>query len=104
MNRLLVAAVLLAFPLAAAAQSVTVTDAAMPLEADMRIDGKGSAKDRFCVQQTGSRITEMRNVKSKAPEKECVLSGGRVYTREDIRNTGEFDLASALRKLDPSIR
>jgi hypothetical protein len=104
MKQLLLASALLLFPMLVPAQSVTVADAAPEQARDLRIDGKGTASDRLCVQQTGSRITEMRNSRSTDPEKDCVLSGGRVYTREDIRNTGEFDLAGALRKLDPSIR
>ncbi|NLA68235.1 MAG: hypothetical protein GX856_08360, partial [Gammaproteobacteria bacterium] len=62
------------------------------------------ADDRFCIEQTGSRITAARNARSKADEKECVAAGGRVYTREDIERTGSVDLQDALRRLDPSIR
>ncbi|MEN1926324.1 hypothetical protein [Luteimonas qiangzhengi] len=60
--------------------------------------------DRFCIQQTGSRIIANRNARSKAERTECVASGGRVYTREDIERTGSTDLMDALRRLDPAIR
>ncbi|MGY0561653.1 hypothetical protein ACW7G2_13145 [Luteimonas sp. A277] len=60
--------------------------------------------DRFCIQQTGSRIIANRNARSQAERKECVASGGRVYTREDIERTGSTDLMDALRRLDPAIR
>ena len=62
------------------------------------------ADDRFCIEQTGSRITAARNARSKSDEKECVAAGGRVYTREDIDRTGSVDLQDALRRLDPAIR
>ncbi|WP_132999221.1 hypothetical protein [Luteimonas arsenica] len=62
------------------------------------------ADDRFCIEQTGSRITAARNARSRSDQKECVAAGGRVYTREDIEKTGSVDLRDALRRLDPSIR
>lgn len=62
------------------------------------------ADDRFCIEQTGSRITAARNARSRSDEKECVNAGGRVYTREDIERSGSVDLQDALRRLDPSIR
>src|SRR5690554_2444990 len=62
------------------------------------------ADDRFCIEQTGSRITAASNARSKSDQKEGVASGGRVYTREDIEKTGSVDLQDALRRLDPSLR
>jgi outer membrane cobalamin receptor len=62
------------------------------------------ADDRFCIEQTGSRITAARNARSKSEQKDCVAAGGRVYTREDIDRTGSVDLKDALRRLDPSLR
>ena len=62
------------------------------------------ADDRFCIEQTGSRITAARNARSRSDEKECVNAGGRVYTREDIQRSGSVDLQDALRRLDPSLR
>ena len=62
------------------------------------------ADDRFCIEQTGSRITAARNARSRGEQKDCVAGGGRVYTREDIERSGSADLHDALRKLDPSIR
>ena len=56
------------------------------------------ADDRFCIEQTGSRIIAARNARSR------VAAGGRVYTREDIERSGSADLRDALRRLDPSIR
>ena len=60
------------------------------------------SSDRFCIQQTGSRIIANRNARSKDERAEA--SGGRVYTREDIERTGSTDLQDALRRLDPAIR
>lgn len=62
------------------------------------------ADDRFCIEQTGSRIVAARNARSKSEQKDCVATGGRVYTREDIEKTGSVDLQDALRRLDPSMR
>ena len=61
------------------------------------------ASDRFCIQQTGSRIVANRNASTQAERRECVASGGTVYTREEIERTGSTDLADALRRLDPRI-
>ena len=58
--------------------------------------------DRFCIQQTGSRIVASRN-RSKKADKDCVAGSGRVYTRDDIETTGAVDVKEALRRLDPSI-
>lgn len=65
---------------------------------------KDRASERFCIQETGSRIVATRNARSNEERKECVAAGGRVYTREDIERTGSTDLADALRRLDPTIR
>lgn len=65
---------------------------------------RDAASERFCVQQTGSRIVASRNARSRSERADCVASGGRVYTREDIQRTGSIDLADALRRLDPSLR
>lgn len=64
---------------------------------------RASAADRFCIRETGSRVTANRNARSKRAEQECVNGGGRVYTREDIERTGSVDVKDALRRLDPSI-
>ena len=72
--------------------------------ARMRAKDARKADDRFCIEQTGSRITAARNARSKSDQKECVNAGGRVYTREDIDRSGSVDLQDALRRLDPSLR
>lgn len=76
-------------------------------EEEARSRARDSARkpdDRFCIEQTGSRIVAARNARSKSDQKDCVAAGGRVYTREDIERTGSVDLRDALRRLDPSIR
>lgn len=65
---------------------------------------KDRSAERFCIEETGSRIVASRNARSADERKECVDAGGRVYTREDIERSGSTDLADALRRLDPSIR
>ena len=106
MKRLLLAMALSGFALAAAAQGNPPAEepeeaASTSLEAEAEADAK---TDRFCIRETGSRITASRNARSKEAEKDCVAAGGRVYTRADIERTGSTDIADALRRLDPSIR
>ncbi|PBJ82484.1 hypothetical protein CMZ84_09960 [Lysobacteraceae bacterium NML93-0399] len=73
-------------------------------EESMRERGqRASPSDRFCIRETGSRITASRNARSKRAEQECTTGGGRVYTREDIDRTGSADIKDALRRLDPSV-
>jgi outer membrane cobalamin receptor len=106
MKRLLLAMALTGFAFAAAAQGNPPTEepeeaASTSLKAEADADAK---IDRFCVRETGSRITASRNARTKQEQKECVAAGGRVYTRADIDSTGSTDIADALRRLDPSIR
>ncbi len=77
----------------AEAEQVSDSTASEPFDADQ------PARDRNCIQYTGTRITS-RDME----ERDCVAVNGRVYTREDLRRTGEIDIADALRKLDPAIR
>jgi len=106
MKRLLLAMALSGFALAATAQANPPAEepeeaASASLDAEAKADAK---TDRFCVRQTGSRVTASRNARSKDEQKDCVAAGGRVYTRADIQRTGSTDIADALRRLDPSIR
>jgi len=103
MKQVLIAAALAAMAFAAAPMPVHAQDE--PEEADRsRAREARKADERFCIEQTGSRIVAARNARSKSEQKECVAAGGRVYTREDIDRTGSVDLKDALRRLDPSIR
>jgi hypothetical protein len=108
MTRFLLASALLAFASVASAQSVTIVDEAPEQATDNPADlaegPDGEFADRLCLRQTGSRIVEARNLRSREGNKECVSRNGRVYTRADIDQTGAVDLADALRRLDPSIR
>ena len=73
-------------------------------EESMRERGqRASPSDRFCIRETGSRVTAARNARSKRADQECTTGGGRVYTREDIERTGTVDIKDALRRLDPSV-
>ena len=63
-----------------------------------------SPSDRFCIRETGSRITASREARSRSERDACINAGGRVYTREDIERSGGVDVKDALRRLDPSIR
>ena len=56
------------------------------------------AVDRHCVRETGSHI------RLRGERRACTPFAGRVWTRDDLDRTGEVDIASALRRLDVSIR
>lgn len=103
MKPVFITAALAALAFAAAPVAVHAQDE--PEEA-MRSRAKESRKadDRFCIEQTGSRITAARNARSRGEQKACTDAGGRVYTREEIERSGSADLRDALRKLDPAIR
>lgn len=79
-------------------QDSSAGDARPQRDSDARRDD-----DRFCIQETGSRIVASRNARSNSERKECVNAGGRVYTREDIERTGSTNLKEALQRLDPSV-
>ncbi|MGY0611143.1 hypothetical protein [Luteimonas sp. A501] len=103
MKHVFLTAALAAMAFAAAPIAVHAQDE--PEEAARsRAKDSRKADDRFCIEQTGSRITAARNARSKSDQKECVTAGGRVYTREDIERSGSVDLQDALHRLDPSIR
>lgn len=106
MKRILLAIALTGFAFAASAQANPPAEepeeaASTSLKAEAKADAK---TDRFCIRETGSRISASRNARSKQEQDECVAAGGRVYTRADIESTGSTDIADALRRLDPSIR
>ena len=103
------------------AQDVANQDVASP---DVAKHGSESRAERDarrdCMRYTGSRITASRaDRKARADaaadadvdeavneldRDDCIAANGRVYSREDLRRTGEVDIADALRKLDPAIR
>ena len=88
-------------------KAVVQQDATARTERDARRD---------CMRYTGSRITARRADREARADVDsdekidrldrdgCVAANGRVYSREDLRRTGEVDIADALRKLDPAIR
>lgn len=94
---------LLASLFIASAFAVAIPASAFAQEEELEETGNASvrkekADDRFCIKETGSRIVAARN-KSKKADEECVAANGRVYTREDIENTGSVDIKDALRRL-----
>ena len=103
MKHACIAAALAALAFAAAPVAAYAQDEPEEAERSRARDAR-KADDRFCIEQTGSRITAARNARSRSDQKDCVASGGRVYTREDIERSGSTDLRDALRRLDPSIR
>lgn len=57
--------------------------------------------ERHCLRETGSLIRQSRRARRNAGP--CLPVPGRAYTAEDLRSTGQIDIAQALRQLDPSI-
>ena len=100
-HRLTFAAALLLSAAPAFAQDVTppAAPAAAPA-ADEPVRDK--ALDRLCLRETGTRI---RHRAGKSNGRDCPsMQAGRAYTQDDLRSTGQADIAQALRMLDPSIR
>ncbi|MGH8074311.1 MAG: hypothetical protein ACREO4_09575 [Lysobacter sp.] len=111
---------LLVIPATAFAQSAAPTQDAGSKAVAQQDDASRTERDtrRDCMRYTGSRISARRASREaraqadvEAEEKVgqldrdgCVAANGRVYSREDLRRTGEVDIADALRKLDPAIR
>lgn len=105
MKRQMLAAALSAFAFAAMAQTQaaapqTGTTVETGVQASAPVDAKQSQakkklSDSQCLRQTGSRI------QSRA-KGDCAAYG-RSYDRDDLNSTGETDIASALRRLDPSV-
>lgn len=103
MKRILVASLLCGLAFAASAQQPPFAPAADPH--DLRAaDARNQAIDPLCLQETGSLITRAHNQRARTQaDKQCAPVPGRVWTRRDIERTGAFDMADALRQLDPSI-
>jgi hypothetical protein len=85
-------------PVAAAAKAA---EASKPAEttAATTSDKQARTKKPVCDSSTASRI-------QASPGQPCKLSASptRTYTQEELLNTGENNVADALRKLDPSVR
>ena len=58
--------------------------------------------DRYCLRETGTRI-RTHAVKANARRGCPSMRSGRVYTQDDLRATGETNIADALRRLDTSV-
>jgi hypothetical protein len=56
---------------------------------------RAPASSRVCPQDTGSRLPRK--------EGECLSSGGRTYSSDELRSTGASNNAEALRRMDPSL-
>ena len=85
---------------AASAQTAATPPASDTLKA-ARAPAATDAVDRVCLRETGTLIRTRRA--ARAGERCPSHQFGRVYTQEDLRSTGQTDIAQALRMLDPSI-
>ena len=88
-------------PIASAAADEAKTDAANTEKALAKEKAEPKKAEAVaCGKITGSRIRS-----SKATDCEKASNRPiRIYTAEELKNTGEFDTAEALRTLDPSIQ
>jgi hypothetical protein len=75
-----------AMALAACAGTSEAPDKARPAP-----DTRAAAEKLHCVRYTGTYIP--------VPEGQCVAAAGRVFTADQIRNTGASTVPDALRKL-----
>ena len=123
MKRLLLATLIAGFACAASAQGVAVSVAAdvdadataaqdsvqqdsvqqvsvAPATTPDELRPTDRLSDRLCLRSTGTRIINRRDTRNA---QRCVAANGRVYSRDDLRDTGRVDMADALRALDPSI-
>ena len=98
MKRLFVTLLLAGLPPVAFGQTAPAEEATVPVQQAEEV--KGATPDRFCLQETGSRMVARQNAKG---QKRCGSTPGRSYTRSDLDRTGHVDLAEALRALDPAI-
>lgn len=111
MKRTLSRSLLLACLLTGLASVASAQDAAVAPASLRADDAANEARTQpFCLQETGTRIHQrVRPLQVQADDKAmrataCATSQpGRSWSRRDIERTGAFDLADALRQLDPSI-
>ena len=106
-------AALLALPLAAAgAEQAAAPAAAAPAAA--AVPAANAEKPATDKPATDAALAD---VSKKKPNKDCPISATRIrvkgcdgpepyrkYSRDDMTNTGEIDMAEALRQLDPIFR
>ena len=102
-TRALLATVLCTVAFAATAQDVAPASDASPAEKRAQAEDE-ALHDRNCLRETGSRIaTRIKPRTDSRDTKRCVSATGRSYSGEELRRTGRWDLADALRSLDPAV-
>ena len=97
---LLVAALLSAAPVFAQTAAPAPFEDARATETS-KDDAARSGVERHCLRETGTMIRPRR---ARADGRCLSYQAGRVYTNDDLRNTGQTDVVQALRMLDPAIR
>lgn len=111
MKRLLLTSLLAGIAFAASAQSVGTT-VEPTVQDDIHSDvATRDVRDHNCLRETGSLIATAQNQRTMrrarangdaTVEVKCAAYG-RAYTQDDIRRTGQTDIARALQTLDPSV-
>ena len=101
MKRIVITSLLCGLAFAASAQPPVPRT---PEPHDLRAaDARNDNVKPFCLKETGSHITKMRNDRLADADKRCAPAVGRVYSRREIERTGAMDMAQALRELSPII-
>lgn len=93
MRKLVLMAAALAF--AGLAYADTDTDVAEQLSQDAAVTTEAEAERVDCIRYTGSRI--------RRPDG-CIAVPGSVYTRGQLKLTGDINTGEALSRLDPRVR
>lgn len=105
LNALLAAALLGTTAFAASAQ--TASDTAQTASPAVAADDAAWLQTDRCLRETGTRIGSVERKPSKNIKREerCLTSvSGRSHSGEDLRRTGQRNVADALRMLDPAVR
>lgn len=103
-TRTVLAAALCSVAFAAGAQDAARTADLSPAEERAQAD-KEALEQRNCLRDTGSRIaTRIKPRTDGRDGKGCISATGRSYTGEELRRTGHWDMANALRSLDPAVQ
>ena len=90
----------LLMPVAALAADTTQAEKAPATEKAEPKKAEATAAAATCDKVTGSRIKPTKETSCEKASNRPI----RTYTADELLNTGETDLAAALRKLDPSFQ
>lgn len=106
-NALLVAAMFATAAFAASAQTAASVASDTAESPAVAADDAAWAMSDRCLRETGTRIRSVERKPGSNPKREdrCVTSAiGRSHSGENLRRTGQRNVADALRMIDPAVR